>query len=196
MAADFLASHVAERRGGELSRVLSSANGLAGSRGGYAIGSAGRFEGGDMRTRTSTMIVGGVLACLLAGCGGGGSESATPTTTTAAPTTTQAPTTTTAPPTTAAPTTTTPRATTTTRRPTTTTRKATPTTRRATPTTAAPARNCDPAYPDACLHDGIGDYDCAGGSGNGPNYVEGPIRVLPPDPFDLDRNGDGVGCER
>src|SRR6266536_5305420 len=70
--ADFLASHVAERRGGELSRVLSSANGLAGSRGGYAIGSAGRFEGGDMRTRTSTMIVGGVLAGLLAGCGGGG----------------------------------------------------------------------------------------------------------------------------
>src|SRR6266542_3365311 len=70
-----------------------------------------------------------------------------------------------------------------------------PTTRKATPTTAAPARNCDPAYPDACLHDGIGDYDCAGGSGNGPNYVRGPIRVRPPDPFDLDRNGDGVGCE-
>jgi hypothetical protein len=57
------------------------------------------------------------------------------------------------------------------------------------------ARNCDPAYPDVCLHDGIGDYDCAGGSGNGPNYVSGPIRVLPPDPFDLDRDGDGIGCE-
>jgi hypothetical protein len=64
-----------------------------------------------------------------------------------------------------------------------------------TPPSTAPARNCDPAYPDACLHDGIGDYDCAGGSGNGPNYVEGPITVLPPDPFDLDRDGDGVGCE-
>jgi hypothetical protein len=24
---------------------------------------------------------------------------------------------------------------------------------------------------------------------------EGPIRVRPPDPFDLDRDGDGVGCE-
>jgi len=63
------------------------------------------------------------------------------------------------------------------------------------PPPTAPPSNCDPAYPDACLHDGIGDYDCAGGSGNGPNYVEGPITVLAPDPFDLDRDGDGVGCE-
>jgi hypothetical protein len=65
-----------------------------------------------------------------------------------------------------------------------------------TPPSTAPSRNCDPAYPDACLHDGIGDYDCKGGTGNGPNYVEGPITVLPPDPFDLDSNGDGVGCEQ
>src|SRR6266536_1860347 len=50
------------------------------------------------------------------------------------------------------------------------------------PATKPPASNCDPAYPDACLHDGIGDYDCAGGSGNGPNYVAGPIRVLAPRP--------------
>jgi hypothetical protein len=49
------------------------------------------------------------------------------------------------------------------------------------PATTAP-RNCDPAYPDVCLHDGIGDYDCAGGTGNGPNYVHGPIRVLSPCP--------------
>jgi hypothetical protein len=54
---------------------------------------------------------------------------------------------------------------------------------------------CDPSYPDVCLHDGIGDYDCARGSGDGPNYVTGPIRVKPPDPFGLDRDGDGVGCE-
>ncbi len=63
------------------------------------------------------------------------------------------------------------------------------------PATTAPPRNCDPSYPGVCLHDGIGDYDCAGGSGNGPNYVDGPIRVLPPDPFGLDRDGDGLGCE-
>jgi hypothetical protein len=31
--------------------------------------------------------------------------------------------------------------------------------------------------------------------GNGPEYVDGPIRVRPPDPFDLDREGDGWGCE-
>jgi hypothetical protein len=103
--------------------------------------------------------------------------------TTPAPTTTAAPTTTKARPTT-------------TRRATTTTRRPTTTTHRAAPTTAPPTRNCDPAYPDRCLHDGIGDYDCAGGSGNGPNYVTGPIRVRPPDPFGLDADGDGVGCEK
>jgi hypothetical protein len=70
-----------------------------------------------------------------------------------------------------------------------------PTTRPAPKTTRAPSGNCDPSYPGSCLHDGIGDYDCAGGSGNGPNYVDGPIRVRPPDPFDLDRDGDGLGCE-
>jgi hypothetical protein len=63
------------------------------------------------------------------------------------------------------------------------------------PTTQPPPSNCDPAYPGVCLHDGIGDYDCAGGSGNGPNYVSGPIRVLAPDPFGLDADGDGWGCE-
>ncbi len=55
--------------------------------------------------------------------------------------------------------------------------------------------NCNPSYPDVCLQDGIGDYDCAGGSGNGPNYVRGPFRVIPPDSFGLDRDKDGIGCE-
>jgi hypothetical protein len=63
------------------------------------------------------------------------------------------------------------------------------------PVRSSPRANCDPAYPDACLHDGIGDYDCAGGSGNGPNYIAGPIRVRAPDPFRLDADHDGVGCE-
>lgn len=46
-----------------------------------------------------------------------------------------------------------------------------------------------------CLHDGIGDYDCAGGKGNGPNYVSGPIEVVGSDPFGLDADHDGIGCE-
>ena len=64
------------------------------------------------------------------------------------------------------------------------------------PPTTTPARNCDPSYPDVCLDPNAPDYDCAGGSGDGPRYVSGPIRVRPPDPFDLDREGDGWGCER
>lgn len=63
------------------------------------------------------------------------------------------------------------------------------------PAPSATSENCHPSYPSVCLEIGIGDYDCAGGSGNGPNYVKGPIIVLPPDPFDLDRDGDGIGCE-
>ncbi|MFL5797079.1 MAG: PASTA domain-containing protein [Actinomycetota bacterium] len=55
--------------------------------------------------------------------------------------------------------------------------------------------NCDPSYTGACLQDGIGDYDCAGGSGNGPNYVDVTVRVVGGDPFGLDSDGDGFGCE-
>jgi micrococcal nuclease len=39
------------------------------------------------------------------------------------------------------------------------------------------------------------DVDCAGGSGNGPRYVEGPVSVSGDDPYDLDGDGDGVACE-
>jgi endonuclease YncB( thermonuclease family) len=58
-----------------------------------------------------------------------------------------------------------------------------------------PAANCHPSYSNVCLKEGIGDYDCASGSGNGPNYVQGPVRVVGPDEFDLDRDNDGIGCE-
>jgi beta-lactam-binding protein with PASTA domain len=70
-----------------------------------------------------------------------------------------------------------------------------PTTAPPPPPTTAPQPDCDPSYPDVCLDPGAADYDCAGGSGNGPRYVDGPIRVRPPDPFDLDGEGDGWGCE-
>ena len=39
------------------------------------------------------------------------------------------------------------------------------------------------------------DVDCAGGSGNGPEYVRGPVEVVGSDPYDLDRDGDGIACD-
>jgi len=61
------------------------------------------------------------------------------------------------------------------------------------PPTQPPAQsnNCHPSYEGACLL--IGD-DCAGGSGNGPNYT-GTVRVVGYDEFGLDSDGDGWGCE-
>ncbi|ATE58089.1 hypothetical protein CNX65_09925 [Actinosynnema pretiosum] len=62
-------------------------------------------------------------------------------------------------------------------------------------TSAAPADDgCHPNYADACVPIAE-DVDCAGGSGNGPAYVRGPVRVVGEDVYDLDRNNDGVACE-
>jgi hypothetical protein len=55
----------------------------------------------------------------------------------------------------------------------------------------APA-NCTPGY-SPCLPPSS-DYDCAGGSGNGPSYT-GLVYVTGSDPYDLDADGDGVACE-
>jgi hypothetical protein len=64
------------------------------------------------------------------------------------------------------------------------------------PTTEAPpAPACHSSYVGACLEPDASDYDCAGGSGNGPKYT-GRVTVVGPDVFDLDRDGDGIGCER
>ncbi len=56
-----------------------------------------------------------------------------------------------------------------------------------------PISSCHPSY-SGCLKMNAGDYDCAGGTGNGPNYT-GPVQVYGSDPFDLDRDSDGMGCE-
>jgi hypothetical protein len=53
---------------------------------------------------------------------------------------------------------------------------------------------CDPNYSGRCVPI-ASDVDCAGGSGNGPAYVRGPVYVIGSDIYDLDRNNDGVGCE-
>jgi hypothetical protein len=55
--------------------------------------------------------------------------------------------------------------------------------------------SCDSSYSGDCLDPGASDYDCAGGSGDGPEYAQGPIQVVGDDHFDLDRDGDGTACE-
>jgi len=59
----------------------------------------------------------------------------------------------------------------------------------------SPAPSCDPSYKGACLKPNVSDYDCAGGSGDGPYYVQGPITVVGDDHYGLDRDGDGIACE-
>ena len=68
---------------------------------------------------------------------------------------------------------------------------------RTAPPTAPPTErtSCHPNYGPQCLKPDSPDYDCAGGSGNGPDYVEGPVNVYGSDPYDLDSDGDRVGCE-
>jgi hypothetical protein len=64
------------------------------------------------------------------------------------------------------------------------------------PAAPAPApyvQQCDPNYSGCVPIDS--DVDCADGSGNGPSYVRGPVRVIGRDIYGLDRDGDGVGCE-
>jgi micrococcal nuclease len=54
------------------------------------------------------------------------------------------------------------------------------------------ASSCTPGY-SPCLPP-ASDYDCAGGSGNGPRYT-GFVRVTGSDPYGLDADNDGAGCE-
>jgi hypothetical protein len=54
--------------------------------------------------------------------------------------------------------------------------------------------DCDPSYEGACLDPSAADYDCEGGSGDGPAYT-GTVTVVGDDHFDLDRDGDGIACE-
>jgi hypothetical protein len=60
---------------------------------------------------------------------------------------------------------------------------------------AAPVEQCDPHYDASACVPIDSDVDCAGGRGNGPSYVQGPVAVIGRDVYGLDRDGDGVGCE-
>lgn len=63
-----------------------------------------------------------------------------------------------------------------------------------TPKKAANSAGCDPNYGGACVPI-ASDVDCGGGSGNGPAYVYGTVKVTGSDIYDLDRDGDGYGCD-
>lgn len=53
---------------------------------------------------------------------------------------------------------------------------------------------CHPSYEGACLDPTASDYDCEGGSGDGPLYT-GPVTVVGSDEYGLDSDGDGSACE-
>ena len=54
--------------------------------------------------------------------------------------------------------------------------------------------DCDPNYSGQCVPS-ASDVDCAGGKGNEPAYIGGPVYVVGSDLYGLDRDRDGVGCE-
>jgi hypothetical protein len=56
-----------------------------------------------------------------------------------------------------------------------------------------PAPRCDPNYKGGCVPIAR-DVDCAG-SGDGPEYVEGPVRIIGKDIYGLDPDEDSVGCD-
>ena len=61
--------------------------------------------------------------------------------------------------------------------------------------TPAPVRqSCNPNY-SGCLKPEASDYDCAGGSGDGPYYT-GTVQVIGTDEYKLDMDGDGWACDK
>jgi hypothetical protein len=56
------------------------------------------------------------------------------------------------------------------------------------------ASACDPTYEGECLDANASDYDCSGGSGDGPKYA-GEVTIVGDDHFGLDLDADGIGCE-
>jgi beta-lactam-binding protein with PASTA domain len=60
------------------------------------------------------------------------------------------------------------------------------------PAPQQPSGDCQGYSP--CILPGP-DVDCLGGTGDGPRYVSGPVRVTGSDPYGLDGDGNGVGCE-
>ena len=57
--------------------------------------------------------------------------------------------------------------------------------------------NCTPGYSPCLVYHNGADYDCSGGGGNGPYYTEPGVvyTVTGSDPYGLDADNDGKGCE-
>ena len=51
------------------------------------------------------------------------------------------------------------------------------------------AQECDSSYPDICIPSPPPDINCS-------DIHDKNFRVLFPDPHQLDREGDGIGCEK
>ncbi len=68
---------------------------------------------------------------------------------------------------------------------------------RSAPPPKPPQPDCTPGYSPCLAYHGGADYDCAGGSGNGPYYTKPGVtyRVTGSDPYGLDADNDGYGCE-
>ncbi|MEV0250662.1 hypothetical protein AB0H76_28985 [Nocardia sp. NPDC050712] len=58
---------------------------------------------------------------------------------------------------------------------------------------AQPQSNCHASY-TPCVPI-TSDVDCKGGGGNGPVYT-GRVQVIGPDEYGLDKDGDGIACEK
>ena len=60
----------------------------------------------------------------------------------------------------------------------------------------AVGRRCTPGY-RPCIPNRPTDVDCYGGGGNGPRYTRPGVtyRVTGSDPYRLDADNDGYGCE-
>jgi hypothetical protein len=57
--------------------------------------------------------------------------------------------------------------------------------------------SCTPGYKPCLINHGGADYDCYGGGGDGPYYTKPGVTyaVTGSDPYRLDGDGDGLGCE-
>jgi resuscitation-promoting factor RpfB len=68
---------------------------------------------------------------------------------------------------------------------------------KAPPPPPPPPSNCTPGYSPCLIYHGGADYDCYGGSGNGPYYTAPGVvyRVTGYDPYGLDADHNGWGCQ-